>query len=179
MFITNGVHGDLYFVAATYGAGRTRALGPVDVPRRKGHARIRHCTSAEKARLAVFRHRGTGLSELLMVPEIAICWASWAAAFMPWSRICRTSGWCWVHRRSARRRAIELTLQYVTQRARLQRHASGTSEAIRHRMADARRGSRRRRARCCTTRRGAMPRASPWSRRSRWSRRCAASWSTR
>ena len=64
MFITNGVHGDLYFVAAKTGeAGRNRQITMFAVE--KGAPGFRVARALEKARLALQRHRRAGVRGLL------------------------------------------------------------------------------------------------------------------
>ncbi len=54
MFITNGVHADLYFIAARTSTGAPRHL---DVHRREGHAGLQRRPNAREDGLAVVRHR--------------------------------------------------------------------------------------------------------------------------
>ena len=61
LFITNGVHADLYFVAAQDRRGAAR---DVDVHRREGHAGLHGRPRARQDRLAVVRHRRTGVRRL-------------------------------------------------------------------------------------------------------------------
>ena len=57
MFITNGVHADLYCVAAKTGAeGERPSRSVYDVPRREGHAGLPRRPRARQARLALVRH---------------------------------------------------------------------------------------------------------------------------
>jgi alkylation response protein AidB-like acyl-CoA dehydrogenase len=63
MFITNGVHGDLYFVAAKTGEGRPQPSHH-HVRRREGRTRLPRRPRAEEDRLAVQRHRRAGVRRL-------------------------------------------------------------------------------------------------------------------
>ena len=64
MFITNGVHADLYFVAARTDAGREGLARHVDVHRREGHAGLPRRARAEEDRLAVVGHGRAGVRRL-------------------------------------------------------------------------------------------------------------------
>ena len=99
MFITNGVHGDLYFVAAKTGdAGRNRTITMFAVekgtPGFRSPARSRSTAGSPAtrpswcSRTASCRRR--------------TCWARKARASTRWSRTCRTSASCSPRRRWAR-----------------------------------------------------------------------------
>ena len=64
MFITNGVHADLYFVAAKTIAAGAPLAADLDVHGREGHAGLSRQPRARQARLALVRHRRARLRGL-------------------------------------------------------------------------------------------------------------------
>ena len=64
MFITNGVHADLYCVAAKTDPRRRAEPLDHDVPGREGHARLHREPRARQAWLALVRHRRTAFRRL-------------------------------------------------------------------------------------------------------------------
>ena len=91
MFITNGVHADLYSLPPRPTPGRARQAADLHVPGRKGNARVSVSPRARQARLALVRHRRTAFREL---PHAgANCSARKAAASTRSCATFRTSAW--------------------------------------------------------------------------------------
>ena len=92
MFITNGVHADLYFVAAKSDPGSRTAKADLHVHGGEGNAGLACGPRARQARLALVRHRRACVSRTA-ASRRRICSARKAAASTPSCATSRTSAW--------------------------------------------------------------------------------------